>query len=176
MIPSVPEPNWDSDDRRPPRLRPIEPRVEIGRGADWSVMVSRSQDGGFCISNTRIGGGSSVASGRLPGPGSRSKHVVAIVAHPVSSEKEPGGLVTGPVTANVARVDVEFRDGTIISAQTEAAPNTLDADLRTFVITAPFDEQPLGPDFAPWVHEYVLRAPDGAVLERLTSPHRPRRP
>jgi hypothetical protein len=44
--------------------------------------------------------------------------------------------------------------------------------LRTFVITAPFDEQPLGPDFAPWVREYVLLASGGAVLERLALARR----
>jgi hypothetical protein len=161
MIPSVPEAKWDSDDRRPPTFRPIEPRVEIARGADWSIMVSRSQDAGFCITNTDSGGDSGVAHGRLPGPGSRSKHVVAIVGRPVASRKEAVGFVTGLVTANVARVEVELRDDTVISAQTEAAPDALDADLRTFVITTPFDEQPLGPDFAPWVREYVLRASDG---------------
>jgi len=95
--------------------------------------------------------------------------VVTIVGRPVASRKEAVGFVTGLVSPNVARVDVELRDGTIISAQTEPAPNTLDADLRTFVITTAFDKQPLGPSFAPWVREYVLRASDGAVLERLTN-------
>jgi hypothetical protein len=170
MIPSVPEAEWDSDDRVPPMFRPIGPGVEIARGADWSVMVSRAQDG-FCISHAHSDGGTSVAHGRLPGAGSRSKHVVVIVGTP-ARQKEGVGFIAGLVMPNVARVEVQLRDGTVISAQTEAAPDALEADLCTFVITTPFDEQPLGPGFSPRVHEYVLFASDYTVLERLTlRPH-----
>jgi hypothetical protein len=172
MIRSVPEAEWDSDDRVPPMFRPIRPEGEIARGADWSVTVGRTQDG-FCISAAHGDGGVGYASGRLPSPGGRSKHVVVLLGCPVAS-REGVGFVAGLVMPNVARVEVELRDGTIISDQTETAPNTLDAELRTFVITTPFDEQPLGPDFAPWVREYVLLASDGAVLERLALARRSR--
>jgi hypothetical protein len=65
MIPRVPEAKWDSDPRRPPMFRPIGPEVEIARSADWSIMVSRSHDGGFCISDARAGGGSGISAERL---------------------------------------------------------------------------------------------------------------
>jgi hypothetical protein len=155
-------------------FRPIGPEVEIARSADWSIMVSRSQDGGFCISHARTGGGSGISAGRLPGPGDRSKHVVMIVGAP-AMRKGHVGFVAGLVTPDVARVQVQFRDGTSISAQTEAAPDALNADLRMFVIETPCDEEPFGPDFPPWTREKVLFASDGSVLERLTNTRRPRR-
>jgi hypothetical protein len=166
MIPSVPEAEWDSDDRVPPMVRPIGPGAEIARRADWSVTVGRTQDG-FCVSHAHSDGGSGFAHGRLPGPGSRSKHVVVIVGTP-ARQKEGVGFIAGLVIPNVARVQVQLRDGTVISAQTEAAPDALEVDLRTFVMTTPFDEQPVGPGFSPRVHEYVLFESDDTVLERLT--------
>ena len=114
-------------------------------------------------------GGSAFAHGRLPVPGSRSKHVVVIVGA-AARQKDGVGFIAGLVMANVARVQVQLRDGTSISAPTEAAPDALEADLRTFVIRTPFDVQPLGPDFPPRVREYVLFASDDAVLERLVFP------
>lgn len=75
---------------------------------------------------------------------------------------------------NVARVEVEVRDGTRISALTEAARDVLEADLRTFVIRTTFDGQPFGPGFPPMVLEYVLFASDDTVLERLGSSRRTR--
>ncbi len=153
MIPSVPEAEWDSDDRVPPMFRPIGPGVEIARGPDWSVTVGRTQDG-FCISDAHSDGGSGFAHGRLPGSGSRSKHVVVIVGAP-ARQKEGVGFIAGLVMPNVARVQVQLRDGTSISASTEAAPDALEADLRTFVIRTPFDEQPLGPDFPVTSHSVV---------------------
>jgi len=173
MIRRVPEAKWDSDDRVPAMFRPIGPGFEIARGADWSAMVSRAQDG-FCISHAHSDGGSGLAHGRLPSPGSRSKHVVVIVGTP-ARQKEGAGFIAGLVMPNVTRVEVQLRDGTIISATAEAAPDALEADLRTFVITTPFDQQPLGPDFPPRVREYVLLASDGAVLERLANSRRPHR-
>jgi hypothetical protein len=67
------------------------------------------------------------------------------------------------------RVEAQFRDGSCISARTEAAPDALEADLRTFVIRSPLDEQPFGPGFPSWTREYVLFASDDTVLERLES-------
>ena len=172
MIPSVPEAEWDSDDRVPAMFRPIGPRVEIAGGADWSLMVSRVQDG-FCISHAHSDGGSAFAAGRLPSPVSRSKHAMAIVGTPASWEGGVG-FVTGLVMPNVARVEVQLRDGTRISAPTEATPDALEADLRTFVIRTPFDEQPFRPDYPLLVREYVLFASDDAVLERLGFSRRTR--
>jgi hypothetical protein len=166
MIPSVPEAGSDSDDRVPPMFRPIGPQIEITDDADLSIKVSRAQDGGFCILHARSGGGSGVTAGRLPGPDDRSKHVVAIIGTP-RTRKGGVGFVTGLVMPNVARVEVQFRDGSCISAPTEAAPDALEADLRTFVIGTPFDGQPFGPGYPPMVREYVLFASDDAVLERL---------
>jgi hypothetical protein len=173
MIPSVPKARWDSDDRVPAKFRPIGPQVEIARSADWSIMVSRSQDG-FCISHSRTDGGSGISAGRLPSPGDGSKHLVMSVGTP-AMRKGHVGFVAGLVMSNVARVQVQFRDGTSISTQTEAAPDALEADLRTFVIKTPCDDQPFGPGFPPWVREHVLFASDGAVLERLTKSRGPRR-
>jgi hypothetical protein len=173
MIPSVPEPEWYSDYQRARAMfHPIGPRIEIARDADWSIEVSRAQDG-FCISHTRGNGGSGFTKGRLPSSDSRSKHVVAIIGAP-AMRKGGVGFVTGLVTPNVARVEVQFRDGTCISAPTEAAPDALEADLRTFVIRTPADEQPFGPGYPPWTREYVLFASDDAVLERLGFSHRTR--
>jgi hypothetical protein len=163
--PSVPDAEWDSD-FRPAMFRPIGPQIEITDDADLSIKVSRARDGGFCILHARSGGGSGVTAGRLPGPDDRSKHVVAIVGTP-ATRKEGVGFVTGLVMPNVARVKVQFRDGSCISAPTEAAPDALEADLGTFVIRTPFDGQPFGPDYPPMVREYVLFASDDAVLERL---------
>jgi hypothetical protein len=172
MIPSVPEAEWDSD-FRPAMFRPIGPQIEITDDADLSIEVSRAQDGGFCILHARSGGGSGGCAGRLPGPDDRSKHVVAIIGAP-AMRKGGVGFVTGLVTPNVARVEVELRDGTRISAPTEVAPDALEADLRTFVIRTPADEQPFGPGYPPWTREYVLFASDDAVLERLGSSRRTR--
>jgi hypothetical protein len=154
-------------------FRPVGPEVEIVRSADWSITASRSQDGGFCVLHAGTGGGSGVSAGRLPGPGDRSKHVVMIVGAP-AMRKGHVGFVAGLVTPDVARVQVRFRDGTSISAETEAAPDALDADLRTFVMETPADEQPFGPGFPPWMREHVLFASDGAVLERRTNSRQPR--
>src|SRR5215208_194358 len=104
-----------SDDRMPAKFRPIGPAVEIARDVDWSIGVSRAHDGGFCISYGRPGGGSGVAAGQLPGAAGRSKHVVVIVGTP-ASRKGGLGFVTGLVTRNVARVEVQLRDGARISA------------------------------------------------------------
>ena len=136
MIPSVPEPEWYSDYQRARAMfLPIGPEVEIARDADWSVSVSRAQDG-FCISHARSEGGGGYAIGGLPSPDDRSQHVVADLANP-ASRKEGVGFIVGIVTPNVARVEVGLRDGTRISAPTEAAPDALEADLRTFVIRTP---------------------------------------
>jgi hypothetical protein len=168
MIPSVPEANSDSDCRVPVMFRPIGPQIEITDDADLSIKVSRAQDGGFCILHACSGGGSGVTAGRLPGPEDRSKHVVATIGTP-RTRKEGVGFITGLVMPNVARVEVQFRDGSCISARTEAAPDALEADLRTFVIRSPLDEQPFGPGFPSWTREYVLFASDDTVLERLES-------
>jgi hypothetical protein len=173
MIPSVPKARWNSDQRRPPMFRPMGPEVEIARSADWSITVSRSQDGGFCISHSGADGGSGIAAGGLPSPGDDSKRLVMDIGSP-AMRKGHVGFVAGLVTPDVARVQVRFRDGTSISAETEAAPDVLDADLRTFVMETPADEQPFGPGFPPWMREHVLFASDGAVLERRTNSRQPR--
>jgi hypothetical protein len=152
---------------------PVGPEVEIARSADWSIMVSRSQDGGFCVLHAGTGGGSGVSAARPPGPGDRSKYILTMLGAP-AMRKGHVGFVVGLVMPDVARVQVWFRDGTSISAETEAAPDALDADLRTFVIETPADEKPFGPGFPPWMQEHVLFASDGAVLERLTDLRQPR--
>src|SRR4051794_12982655 len=110
MIRSVPEAKWDSDDRVPPMFRPIGPKVEIAHGADWSVMVSQARDG-FCISHAHSDGGSGLAHGRLPSPGSRSKQLV-IVGTP-ARQKEGVGFIAGLVMEDVTLVEVQLRDGAI---------------------------------------------------------------
>lgn len=171
MISGVAEARRNSDDRVPAHFRPIGPEVEVARDDDWTVTVSRSQDDGFCISQAHSGGGHGVSTGHLPQSGDRSQHVVAITA--TTARKNSVRLATGLVTSDVARVQAEFPDGTSVSVQTEAA-SALDADLRTFAISAPVDGEPLklGPDFPPLVSAYVLFASDGTVLERLESPRR----
>jgi hypothetical protein len=44
------------DDRVPAKFRPIGPRVQIACDAEWSVMVSRAQDG-LIIEHAHIDGG-----------------------------------------------------------------------------------------------------------------------
>ena len=169
MISCVAEAGCDSDDRA--KFRPIGPEVEVVRDDDWTVTVSRSQTNGFCISQAHSDGRHGVSSGHFPQPGDRSQHVVSIIA--TTAGENGVRLATGLVTSNVARVQVEFPDGTSVSVQTEAAP-ALDADLRTFAVRAPADGQPLklGPGFPPLVSAYVLFASDGTVLERLESSRR----
>ena len=99
--------------------------------------------------------------------------MVADLATP-ASRKGSVGFIVGIVMPNVARVEVELRDGMRISAPTEAAPDALKADLRTFVIRTPADEQPFGPGYPPWTRENVLFASDDTVLERLGSSRRTR--
>jgi hypothetical protein len=153
------------DDRVMPKFRPLGPRAEIARGADWSVMVSRAQ-GGFLIEHAHSDGGSGRTIGRLPDGGDSSQYVVAIVGTPARRENGVG-LVAGLVTANVARVEGQLSDGTSVAAQTEPAPDALGADLRMFVITTPFGHRPFGLGHPLLVHECVLFASDGAFLERL---------
>jgi hypothetical protein len=166
-------PEWESYNRSRAKFRPIGPELEIARDADWSVTVSRAQDG-FRIAHARSDGGSGVSLGQLPGPSSRSKHIVNVFAHP-ASRKGGTSLIAGLFTADVARVEVKLRDGTTLSVRTEAAPDALEADLRTLVIKAPVDEEPVGPGFPPFVLEYVLFASDDTIVERLTNSRRPRR-
>jgi hypothetical protein len=78
-------------------------------------------------------------------PSNRSTHVVAIFGTP-ATHRRGCGLIGGLVTAAVARAEVQLRNGTIVSAETDPAPKALEADLRTFVMMTPFDDQPFGPD------------------------------
>jgi hypothetical protein len=157
----------DPDERVPAAFRPIGPEIEVASNGDWSISVSRSHDG-FCISHAGSTGSRGITAGRLPQPGGRSQHIVAILGKPAARSGSVG-FVTGLVMPSVARVQVELRDGTHISALTEAAPDALEADLRTFAIMTPFDGQPFGPNFPPLVREYVFLASDDAVLERLEA-------
>jgi hypothetical protein len=92
--------------------------------------------------------------------------VVAIVA----TQQGHVSLVAGLVMPDVARVQVDFRDSTTISARTEAVPDALKTELRTFVVEARFDDRPLGPGSPPLVRRYVLFASDDALLEWLETP------
>lgn len=90
MIPDVPKPEWYSDYQRArARFLPIGPEGEIARDADWSISVSRTQDG-FCISHARSGGGGGYAIGGLPSPDDRSQHWVADLATPASRKGDVG--------------------------------------------------------------------------------------
>jgi hypothetical protein len=161
------------DERVPAKFRPTSPRTEIARGAGWSVIVSRAQDG-LLIEHVHSDGRSGRSTGRLPDPSSRS-HVVVVIFGTAAGAGERCGLIGGLVTAAVVRVQVQLRDGTIVSADTDPAPKALDADLRTFVMETPLDEQPFGPDYPPAVHEYLLLSANGSVLQRLASSREPRR-
>jgi hypothetical protein len=146
-------------------LLPITPEVEVARAGDCLISVSRSHDG-FCISQTRSDGRRGITAGRLPQPADRLQNVVAIV----TTQQGTVSLVTGLVMPDVARVQVHFRNSTTISARTKAVPDALKTELRTFVIEARFDDQPLGPGSPPLVLRYVLFGSEDAVLERLEPP------
>ena len=152
------------DARAPAAYRPAGARVEIARGEDWSFMAWRTTNG-FCVAHARPGGGSGRTVGRIPGANAGVPNVVAIFGTPATSRNQRG-LIGGLVVAAVSRVEVELRDGTIMSAETVPAPAALSSDLRTFLILTPFDEQPFGPSYPPHVRMYTLVASDGRILER----------
>ncbi len=134
-------------------------------------MAWRTADG-FCVANADTGGGSGRSLGRKPHPRG-TRFAVATVG--TAGRRSGGwGFFGGLVTAAVARVQIELRNGTTRSAATEPAPAALDADLRTFLILTPSDGVPVGPSYAPVVPVCTLLAADGRVLERLTNSRRPR--
>ena len=158
------------DARRLRAFRAAGPRVEIARGKDWSVMAWRTSDG-FCIAHAHAHGGSGCSVGHIPctNPGDVPSYVVASFGTP-ATDRDGCGLIGGLVVPTVARVEVELRDGTVMSASTLPAPDALGADLRTFLILTPFDDQPFGPSHPPAVRVYTLIGSDGRVLQRLRNP------
>lgn len=143
---------------------PIGPRVEVARGAgaDWSLTAWKASDG-FCLGLARASGGTSRSHGQLPREGGVSQSVVLLFATTVAG----ASFIAGLVLPTVRRVEVDLRDCTTKVAETDPAPVAHKADLRVFLILAPFDEQPLGPGYSPLVLEYRLIGGDGSVLERL---------
>jgi hypothetical protein len=87
-------------------------------------MVYRTADG-FGVTYARRGGGSSNAIGRRPlGEGGASKYIVVVLGAP-DPASDDRGVICGLVTAAVSRVEVELRDGAVVSADTLLSPDAL---------------------------------------------------
>ncbi len=76
------------------------------------------------------------------------------------------GVICGLVAAAVARVEVELRDGAVVSVDTLPSPDALATDLRTFLIRLRFDGQPRGSSYPPVIGAFSCLDSDGVVLER----------
>ncbi|MGH3093646.1 MAG: hypothetical protein ACRDOG_15155 [Gaiellaceae bacterium] len=155
----------DREPWTPPWSKPTGTRVEVARGADWSFMAWRTQDG-LCIAyaagaatnwGRSCGGPPDVAGDRFS-----SDYLVATLVTP-SDTADGIGAIVGAVTHEVARVELELADGRVLSAPTEESPAALDTDARLFFIRTPL-EAPPNP-----VRAYITYGSRGERLERFPT-------
>jgi hypothetical protein len=145
-------------------FRATEAPVEIASGDGWSVTVYRTADG-FGVSYARASGGSSFATGTFPfSEGRASRYIVVALGAP-DPASDGRGMFCGLVAASVARVEVEVRDGSVVSAETLPLPNVLATDLRAFLLRPRPDGRPLSLSDPP-TRAFSCLAADGSVLER----------
>jgi hypothetical protein len=158
----------------PPEVKAVGGLHEVRRGADWSFMAWR-RDNGICVA---YAAGSATdwarSCGQTPDPADDmrfpSDYLITSLIFPRSGADGRGAIV-GAVTADVGRVELELGGGRALSAATEPAPAELGTDGRLFIVRVPREinssrssSRPISP-----VRAYVFYGHDGRRLERYAT-------
>jgi hypothetical protein len=160
----------DQQQWSPPEFTAAGPRVEVRRGGDWSFMAWRSETG-MCVAYASGGVSNWGRScGRKPVRSDDhrypSDYLIATLVVP-SSASDGRGAVVGFVTAEVARLELEFADGRTLSAITEPAPASFDTDARLFIVRAAIKSRASSLTERPWlpIRAYTSYSGEGRRLE-----------
>lgn len=159
--------------RDDPRRR--GPLVEITSGHKWALIAWNS-DAGICLDfaipgNSPFSCGFPVRGAKPASDASGAGPPTHAVAGTVSSGGLVGGdgkaAIFGVAASEVAKVDVELRDGRIVEAPLFEAPPQLDADVQFFIVRLTLPPRRLN-DEAP-VSAFIAYDGAGNVIERFAG-------
>lgn len=154
----------------PQRLGPL---VEVASGDDWALIAWKSEVG-ICL-DFAIPGNSPFGCG-FPVRGAKpatDASGAGLPTHAVAGFVSGGGLrggdgkatIFGVAARDVAAVEVELRDGSVVEAPLYDAPPELDLELGFFIVRLQLPPQGLRGDGP--VRAYSAYDHDGRLIERV---------
>ena len=148
--------------------------VYVTRGDDWALIAWKSTRG-ICLDYAVPGNGASGCGFPVLGsPPDRvfnqppPEHVVGYLSTSLGADAP--WAVAGPISANVASVRAELRDGRVLEAETYDAPPKLDTPLRFYLLRVDNDIARAPGRPATPVRALLAYGASGDLLERFAVP------